>query len=115
MAKAGERKKKAPKRWQVNYDFIMARLRNQLVYIYEYQSALGQMRKEFPKRDPAIHGGWRLASTDRPKGDATGRKLARDAQKLLDKIAKDHPGTPWEVLAKREKMTALGLEWKPEK
>jgi hypothetical protein len=115
MAKAGEMKKKAPKRWQANYDFMMARLQNQLVYIYEYQSALGQMRKEFPKRDPAIHGGWRLASTDRPKGDATGRKLARDAQKLLDKIAKEHEGTPWEVLAKREKMTGLGQEWQPEK
>ncbi len=115
MQKVAEMKKKAPKRWQANYDFMLARLQNQYVYVYEYASALGQMRKEFPPRDPAVHGGWRLASTDKPKGDATGRKMARDAQKLLDKIAKDHAGTPWEVLAKREKFTGLGLEWKPEK
>src|SRR5262249_51734928 len=115
MAKAGEMKKKAPKRWQANYDFMLARLQNQLVYIYEYASAMGQMRKEFPPRDPAVHGGWRLASTDEAKGDATGRKPARDAQKLLDKIAKHPAGTLWEVLAKREKFTGLGLEWKAEK
>ena len=24
-----------------------------------------------------------------------------------------HPGTPWAILAKREKLTALGLEWRP--
>ena len=39
----------------------------------------------------------------------------RDAEKLLDKLAKSHPGTPWEILAKRERFTTLGLEWKPEK
>jgi hypothetical protein len=115
MQKVAEMKKKAPRRWQANYDFILARLQNQLAYIYEYASALGRMRKEFPPRDPAVHGGWRLASTDKPKGDATGRRSARDAQKLLDKIAKEHAGTPWEVLAKREKLNALGLEWQPEK
>ena len=47
------------------------------------------------------------------QGDGTGRKLAREAEKLLDKLAEEHAGTPWEILAKREKYTALGLEWKP--
>jgi hypothetical protein len=106
---------KAPKRWQANYDFMLARLEEQIAYVYEYSSMLGQMRKEFPSRNPAVHGGWRLASSERLQGDATGRKLHRDAQKILDKLAADYAGTPWEVLAKREKLTALGLEWKPEK
>ena len=47
------------------------------------------------------------------QGDNTGRKLAAAAEKLLDTLVKDHPDTPWEILAKREKFTALGLEWKP--
>jgi hypothetical protein len=115
MQKAAPMREKASKRWQANYDFMLARLESQIVYVYEYSSMLGQMRKEFPKRDPAVHGGWRLASREKPQGDATGRKLHREAQKLLDSLAKDNPDTPWEVLAKREKMTALGLEWKPEK
>ena len=115
MEKAKAMRAKASKRWQANYDFMLARLESQLAYIYEYSTMLGQMRKEFPPRDPAVHGGWRLASRERLQGDATGRKLYRDAQKILDTLAAQNPDTPWEVLAKREKMTALGLEWKPEK
>jgi hypothetical protein len=115
MKLAAEERDKAPKRWQANYDFILARLMAQIAYVYEYSSMLGSMRKEFPTRDPAVHGGWRMASQAKLQGDSTGRKLARDAEKLLDKLAKSHPGTPWEILAKRERFTTLGLEWKPEK
>src|SRR5262249_23766198 len=115
MKKAADMRKDAPRRWQANYDFILARLEEQIAYVYEYASMLGQLRKDLPPRDAAAHGGGRLASREKLQGDATGRKLHRDAQKLLDKLAKEHAGTPWEVLAKREKMTALGLEWKPEK
>jgi hypothetical protein len=101
-----------PKRWQVNYDFVLARLQRQIAYLYEYQSMLGSMRKEFPPMDPAVHTGWKLASRTDLQGDATGRKLAATSLKTLDRIASENAGTPWEVLAKREKLTALGLEWK---
>ena len=110
---AGEMREAEPKRWQANYDFILARVEAQIAFLYEYQSMLGQMRKEFPPRDPKLHGGWRLAARTDLQGDRDGQKLARHSRKLLEKLAKDHAGTPWEVLAKREKLTALGLEWKP--
>ena len=44
---------------------------------------------------------------------AQGKKFAQTSLKTLDKIIKEHTGTPWEVLAKREKLTNLGLEWQP--
>lgn len=109
---AEEEKEKESKRWKANYDFMLARLQAQIAFLYEYQSMLGQMRKELPPRDAALHGGWKLAAQTTLTGDSTGKKLAASSRKLLDKIAKDHAGTPWEVLAKREKLTALGLEWK---
>ncbi len=112
---AGENKDAEPRRWQVNYDFMLARLEAQYAFLYEYQSMLGQMRKELPPRDPMLHGGWRLAATTNLQGDSAGKKLFKDSRKILDKLIKDHAGTPWEVLAKREKLTALGLEWKPTK
>ena len=92
---------------------MLARLEAEIAYLFEYQSMLGQMRKELPPRDRELHGGWKLAATTTLTGDSTGKKMASSSRKLLDKIAKDHAGTPWEVLAKREKLTALGLEWKP--
>jgi hypothetical protein len=108
-----EMRAEAPKRWQANYDFVLARVQAQRAFLYEYQSALGRMRKEFPERDPKLHGGWRLAASTALQGDAAGKRLSKDSRKLLEKLAKDHAGTPWDVLAKREKLTALGLEWQP--
>jgi hypothetical protein len=103
---------KEPKRWVANYDFIVARMEEQIAYLYEYQSMLGQMRKELPEIDRKLYNGWKLAATPTPSGDSTGKKMAKSSAKLLDKMAEDHKGTPWEVLAKREKLTTLGLEWK---
>ncbi len=110
-----EREQESSKRWQANYDYTLARLEAQLAYIYEYQSMLGQLRKELPPRDPKVHKGWQLASLRDPQGDTTGKKLAKSARDALAKLAREHAGTPWEVLAKRDRLTALGLEWQPTK
>lgn len=108
-----EMRDKASKRWQANYDFIKARMQLEFAYLFEYQSMLGSMRKEFPPLDPELHGGWKLASQARMRGDITGKREYRHAKKLLDKIIEDNAGSPWEVLAKREKLTNLGLDWQP--
>ena len=115
LKKLDEKKDEESKRWQANYDFVLARLEAQVAYLYEYQSALGQMRKELPAHDPKIHGGWKLASTIKLQGDSAGKKLAKESNGILEKLAKAVPGSPWEVMAKREKFTALGLEWQATK
>lgn len=104
------RAKEPSKRWQAHYDYILARLEAQMAYLYEYNSLLGQMRKDLPPKGPT---GWRLASQEKLQGDAAGKKLAKDATALLQKLAKEHPGTPWEVMARRDRLTTLGLEWQP--
>ena len=107
-----KRKEETSPRWLANYDYIAARLEEQLAYIDEYQGLLGQMKKELPPRDPAVHNGWRVASQALPS-DSAAKKEAADAKKRLDRIIKEYPNTPWEVLAKRDRLTALGLEWQP--
>jgi hypothetical protein len=111
-AVADQRDKETP-RWQANYDFIKARLLMQMAYLEEYQSLLGQMRKELPPLDRKLYNGWRLASQETMQGDGTTKKLAKQAKKALDEIADKYKDTPWAVLSKREKLTALGLDWKP--
>jgi uncharacterized caspase-like protein len=103
---------KENKRWQALYDFIRARLSAKLAYYSEYNYQLGQMRKEFPMIDPNIHKGWQLAAREKI-ADREAEKSAKKAKQYLDQIAKDNPGTPWEFIAKREKITALGMEWTP--
>ena len=56
--------------------------------------------------------GWRLASTVKLQSKDA-KEPADESRKLLDKLAKDHKGTPWEVLAKREQLSSLGLLWQP--
>jgi hypothetical protein len=111
LKEAGDEKDKAPKRWQANYQFLLARFQAQLAYLEEYQGLLGQMRKELPEHDPNLHSGFRMASKEKA-GDTVGKKLERAVRKIYADLATEHPKTPWEVLAKREKLTALGLEWK---
>ena len=113
LIKLEEAREMEGKRWQANYDFIRARLSAQIAYLYEYQSMLGQLRKELPPRDAKIHGGWKLASTAKLTGDSTGKKLAKESNKTMEQLVKDLAGSPWEILAKREKFTNLGLEWQP--
>lgn len=112
-----EEYEKASKRWQANFDFIVARVQAQYAFVYEYQSMLGSMRKELPQRDPMIHNGWKLASRTRPKGDREGRKAHREAKKRWERLKEeeDFDKTPWEILAKRESLTSIGLEWQPTK
>jgi hypothetical protein len=41
------------------------------------------------------------------------KDMVKSINKTWEKIAKEHPGTPWALLARREQLTALGLEWRP--
>jgi len=116
LKKAGEDKESEPsKRWQVNYDFLQARVMLQIAFLYEYQSLLGSARKDVPERDPKIHNGWRVASQKKMQGDKAGKDLAKDAYAILKKIEKDHEGTLWEVLAKQDRLTHLGVHWEAAK
>jgi hypothetical protein len=110
----GDRDKEHSKRWQANYDFTLALLEARIAYVYEYNYMLGQVRKDaLPPRDPAVYSGWRLASQEKLQSGSDAKKMAVASRKLLDKIAQEHKGTPYEVLAKREKLNALGLAWQP--
>jgi hypothetical protein len=74
---------------------------------------LGQIRKDaLPKRGPNDTG-WVLSSREKFNSGSEARKKADQAKKILKTLAKDNKGTPYEILAKREMLNALGLEWLP--
>ena len=111
-----DNRKDETKRWQASYDYVVARVEAQLSYLNEYQAVLGQILKGMAPPDPKLYDGWRLASqTDPQTGDGAAKKLAADSRKKLDKIIKDYPKTPWEIMARRDRASGLGLEWQPMK
>ena len=57
---------------------------------------------------------WRIASRDKVQiKEAEVKDMVKNIKKTWEKIKKEYPNTPWSVMARRESMTALGLEWRP--
>ena len=107
-----ELRKDESKRWQVTYDYVVARLEAQLAYLVEYEALLGQIRKDTAVYDKATTKVLRLASElDPAGGDTKAKKLAKSARAKLAQIASENPNTPWAVVARRDKTMALGLRW----
>ncbi len=117
LKKAGDGLDAEPsKRWRANYEYILARLELQIGWLNEYQFALGELRREEqPALDPSTHNGWRLTAADRMRSDPASRRLLAATQKRLQRIVREHPGTPWEWYAKRDQAAPEGLIWKPVK
>jgi hypothetical protein len=104
--------KEKSKRWKANYEFVRARVQQRMAYLYEYDYVLGLIRREsLPKRDPGKYSGWRLAAQVKIQSGSKSKDVADEARKAFAKMAKKYKDTPWEILAKREAVTNLGLRW----
>jgi hypothetical protein len=114
LRKAGEERDKEPsKRWQAHYDYVLAELLARTAYVHEYNLMLGKIRKdELPPLEKG-ETGYRLSSREKLQSTKEVKDMAAEANKIFAKLAKQRPGTPWEILAKRERLNALGLEWQP--
>src|SRR5205085_8403669 len=112
---AGEmRDKETSKRWLALFDYTMARFQSRLVYIYEYNNILAQVRGDsLPELQP-IHNGWRVGSQKKVQiNEPKVKDMVKNINRTWKRIAEENAGTPWAVLANRESMTALGLVWRP--
>jgi hypothetical protein len=108
--------KETSKRWRAHFDFTQARLKARLVYIYEYSFLLGEIRRdELPPLENGAYG-WRMASRKKIKcSEPKAKTYAKEVDKAYKQIQKTYRDTPWEILAYREGLIALGMEWKAKK
>jgi hypothetical protein len=100
-------------RWQAHYDYVRAELMAHIVYVTEYNFVLGSIRRDALPALEAGQTGYRLASREKLGAGKEFQNLAKRSKEILANLAQKHKGTPWEVLARRERLTALGLEWQP--
>ena len=104
------------KRWQAHFDLARARLISRLVHIYEYNNLLGEIRRDDLPTLGEEDIGWRLTNSHSLRiGEAKLKLAAKTARNIWAKIEKDYPGTPWAVIAGREKDAPRGLAWTPVK
>lgn len=99
------------KRWQAGYDLAMGRVLAVKIRTDAYNIMLAQaktgMKFKNPKNDT-----WVLEPSD--DVSATGSqtdKLAKQCRTYLERVVKDHPGTPWAFLAAEELKKPLGYAW----
>lgn len=116
MAAGEKRSDETSKRWQAHYDFCLARLMSRIVFISEHNYMLALVRGDSLPPLEKGHTGWRLSARAKVQvGETKYKDMVKQAGKTWQKIATEHPGTPWALIARREEMNALGLEWVPSK
>jgi hypothetical protein len=97
-------------RWRLAFSLSYGRLLAQKVRALEYNSALAQMKGTYTDSDVANRVNHFIFRPDRELNYAPNvRKQARQAEEHLQRVINDAPGTPWEMLAKRELKDGFGV------
>jgi hypothetical protein len=115
LQKVAEHRAAESKRWQAHYDYARAMVKARLAYLNEYNKLMGDVRTEtLPALDKSIgQDSYKLASSEKMKSKKEIQKFAEEAQEIFAKIIAEHPGTPWALQSKRERVFSLGLVWQP--
>ncbi|MSU79104.1 MAG: hypothetical protein EXS16_13570 [Gemmataceae bacterium] len=109
-----ERDKETSKRWHANFDYIQARLQARLIYLFEYSYTLGQIRADnLPELAPG-QSGWRIGTSKKiTVTEQKAKALNKATTKLWKRLQDEYPDTPYAILAERESIISLGLQWRP--
>ncbi len=97
-------------RWQAGYDLAMGRAIAAKVRIEGYNAILAVLKRgrRF-EQETSTH--WILEPANTIDAGSTLQKLSGRAQTYLQRVIKDHAGTPWAKLAEQELQTPVGWKW----
>ena len=99
------------RRWQAHYDLIRGRLLAMKTRCLEYNTACAKMKKDSPKFSKPNSNAWKMRPDEEVHLKGKDLADAKEAKELLERVVKDHPGTPWALLAKRELKDPFGFRW----
>jgi hypothetical protein len=106
-----DREKETVPRWQAGYDLAMGRVLAVKVRTESYNAMLAAAKRGLKPKDPKSNT-WTL----KPDDDLTSvgsalQKVGDRARMYLERVVKDHEGTPWALLASQELKDPLGWKW----
>ncbi len=99
-------------RWRASYDLAIGRTLALRVRAFGYNSMLAEMKANPRKFENSDNNQWRLIPSKEVSSGGSVKKMANKADEYLSHVIDDHPGTPWALLAEREKSVPMGWEWK---
>jgi hypothetical protein len=104
------REKETVLRWQAGYDLAMGRTLAAKVRTETFNAMLAAAKRGLKPTD-AKNNTWTLRPADDISVGSQYAKIAERAKMYLDRVVKEHPGTPWAHLAQRELNDPLGWKW----
>lgn len=105
-----DRERLREKRWQAGYDLALGRVLALKVRTDAYNLMLAQAKLGMKFKN-AKSDTWELSPSDKITVGSPTEKLAKQATELLERVVREHPGTPWALLAGEELRLPLGYEW----
>jgi hypothetical protein len=105
-----DRGKIREKRWQAGYDLALGRVLAVKVRTDAYNLMLAQAKSGMKFKDPG-HDTWRLEPSPELSVGSQTEKMAKQSTELLERVMREHPGTPWALLAGEELRIPLGYRW----
>ncbi len=118
MLKVGEeaRPDEISLRWQAGFDLAIGRAIAAKVRASSYNAMLALIKTKLkfdPPKDKKTpkNNTWVLVPADVVQTGSQDTKLLQKANKYLNRVIEEHPGTPWALLAQRELETPIGWKW----
>ncbi|QDU29117.1 hypothetical protein ETAA8_42240 [Anatilimnocola aggregata] len=105
-----DREKETVLRWQAGYDLAMGRVLAVKVRTESYNAMLAAAKRGLKPKDPKSNT-WTLKPDDEISVGSALQKVADRARMYLERVVKDHEGTPWAMLAQQELKDPLGWKW----
>jgi hypothetical protein len=106
-----DRNKETEPRWQAGYDLAMGRVMAAKVRAEGYNAMLAAAKRGL-KFSNDKNNTWILEPADEFTTGSQLAKAGEQARNYLQRVAQDHPSTPWGMLAELELKTPLGWRWK---
>jgi len=106
----GDRDKLTSPRLQAEFDLAMGRVCAIKARLDGYNSMIAALKrgKTFKNEGSTT---WMLEPADVFETESTIKRLADRAKMYLERVQKDHPGTPWAAIAEEELRAPLGWTW----
>ncbi|RMF44438.1 MAG: VWA domain-containing protein [Planctomycetota bacterium] len=115
LLKTGEefRDRESSPRWLAGFDLALGTVLAHKVRAETYNAMLAKLKRGLNFKDPQ-NNTWVLKPSDEITVGSKLEKEANHARELLQRVATEHRGTPWGLLAERELRNPIGWEWSEE-
>jgi hypothetical protein len=105
-----DRAKLTVPRWQAGYDLSLGRVLALKVRTESYNAMLAKAKQGMKFTNPK-NDTWRLVRADEISVGSVLEKQAQQAKTCLERVVREHHGTPWALLAQQELKEPFGWKW----